>query len=150
FAQLADLLARDVGDQREVIVCLALGLAGGAPRAHGTVIARLGVAVGCPRIELREKPLLRGAVVGREVAQRERTTLLAAENDVDLCGLGALQPSQVLRVVAELEHRSGLHVSRELRVFRLVRMVAEVADPLYPAQEVSVTAPRRTVGILVE
>ena len=129
-----DLAAADPRDARQVVVRVPLRVAAGGEGADRAVLDR-------PRVRLRllgdelDQAAADAAEVGVEVGEAEALALLRAEHDVHPLGRAPLDPPELLRVEAELQHRSRLRRARELRVDGLVGAVR------LPLEEVGDAAP---------
>jgi hypothetical protein len=100
--------------------------------------------LGSPAVTAASNSALDPAVVGHEVRHLERLLLplAAAEHEVQLLRLDALDPLELLHVRAHLEDRGRLGVARQLRIGDLVRPRTEVARRVDPEQEVGEAEPR--------
>jgi hypothetical protein len=142
FGQLASLIAREEGDQAQVIISYPRRLAVCEPSADGAMRNRQRIGLGAYVCEyLVDEPGLGSSVVGGEVMKRKRLTRAVSEKYVDLPGSHTLQTLYVLGVEAELQHRRRIHVTRKLRVLRFVRVITKLTRTLYAPEEVRVPTP---------
>ena len=144
LAQNVSLAAVDVGHQDEVIVGLALGVAGLLPAADRAVRDRLRVGVRAVRRDRRGSA--RAPAGSRPRTRRGGTTRARPSPRMTWIRSGGSPPwtsCEQLAVEAELDQEVGLGAAGELGVGDLVAPVAEIRGPIDLEQEVGVAAQGR-------
>ena len=144
--ELASLHAGRTGDQRQVVVLAAPGVAQDPPAADPAMVDRLRIrlrpVLGRRREHPLLEPLLGGPVVRGVVREPVRVRRAVAGDHRDRLRRDALESLQEVGVDAHLDDGGGLHASGELGIGDVIAPRAEIRRSVVATQqEVRVTTP---------